>query len=282
MRLLNGGKLVWILTISAIILMVVLLIIDNWNSSHRDRSTKYDPIDWENIELETIDSKNILMNYFGWINNQACKRPLRVTNSDGWERDGQSICLDPAIVPRADCLVYSFNYYINDSSFENKMKKYGCQVFKFDPDSIISDGRNKLQNRKNRDKKGGRNNLYRFIERLLSGRSRDVDYLKMDIEGEEWDIIPRMLASGSFSKIRQLGVQLHFFPIEDEKTELNYYRELARKIQAFEKKGRMIRFHSKEVNCSFHYGILREKWPADEINKFPTNCFEMAWYQTSN
>lgn len=297
MRLLFGGKLVLILTVSAIFLLV---IIDNRNSSYQDRLTransqpnaseKINHIDWGNNGIETINSKNILINYFKWIDNQhqACKRPLYVTNTDGRGKSGQSICLDPAIVPRENCLIYSFDYYLNESSFESKMKNSGCQVFKFNPDLIISTSHGAKRNQKNR-KKDGRNknalkSLYRFIEQLLNGRNRDVDYVKMDIEGEEWDIIPRMLASGFFSKIRQLGVELHLFPNadNDEKTELNYFRDLARKIQTLEKKGRMIRFHSKEITCSSHYGILREKWPADKMNQFPTNCFEMAWYRKSN
>ena len=286
-----------ILTVSAIFLIVVLIIDNRNSSSHQDKLTsqpnaseQFNHIDWENIGIETINNKNLLINYFKWIDNQhqACKRPLYVTNTEGREKSGQSICLDPAVVPREDCLVYSFNYYLNDSSFESKMKNYGCQVYKFNPDLIVSTSDGANRNRKDR-KKDGRNkndikSLHQFIKRLLNGRSRDVDYLKMDIEGEEWDIIPRMLASGSFSKIRQLGVELHLFSIadNDEKTELNYYRDLARKIQTLEKRGRMIRFHSNEIPCSSHYGILREKWPADKINKFPTKCFEMAWYQTSN
>ena len=36
-----------------------------------------------------------------------------------------------------------------------------------------------------------------------------IDYLKIDIEFDEWSVLPDLIASGMTSKVRQMGVELH-------------------------------------------------------------------------
>jgi len=176
------------------------------------------------------------------------------------------------------------------------MKDYFCQVYSFDPaileiklkswtgledDFIGFLGYMKLQGPSNRTddmkKYNGKmpktfESIHRVLKRLMDeDETKILDYLKLDIEGEEWDIIPMMLKSGLFSQIRQMSLRINLF-----QDDLEYYRDTAAKIRSIESEG-LIRFHSKEIPCS--NSRLRAKWPEDKTIILPLKCIEMAWYQ---
>lgn len=284
-------RLLMILTITSIF---VVLIYDR--SSFREKVIlKPHPskMDWENFELDTdMLSKNLLMDYISWTNQTSCQRP----HSMGGKTDHSIVCLDPPAVPQNPCSVYSFDFF-HDWYFENAMKDSNCNVYSFDPatlgmklenwtgrDDFVgmqlpdSKGNSRKNDVNNRRKYRGKmpkmfESIFRVMERLLDEEKDDyiVDYLKLDIEGEEWDVIPMMLKYKMFTQIRQFGVEIHLF-----KDDVEYYQDIARKIRALEKAG-MVRFHSKETPCS--YSGLQAKWPEDRKIVSPIKCFEMAWYQ---
>ena len=44
----------------------------------------------------------------------------------------------------------------------------------------------------------------------LHGDNKIIDYLKIDIESAEWDVLPLIISSGMLNKVRQLGDEFHF------------------------------------------------------------------------
>jgi hypothetical protein len=58
--------------------------------------------------------------------------------------------------------------------------------------------------------------MFRFEEivKMLGHQGRDIDILKMDIEGSEWDVLPQLLDSVWFreARVKQLVLEVHFRP----------------------------------------------------------------------
>ena len=95
-----------------------------------------------------------------------------------------------------------------------------------------------------------------------------IDYLKMDIEKTEWDVLPQLISSGMLAKVRQLGVEFH---LPESYETVGQYEALVNIVKSVEKAG-MIRFDSK------YNPWCRTKLKAlDNYNG--TNSFEIAFYQ---
>lgn len=275
-------RLVLILTVASILLV---LIYDR--SSYREQIIQESVTlhtDWANIALGTVLSKNTLVDYFNWTNEQSCQRHYLAGDKKGYP-----VCLDPTTFVDSSCLVCSFGPSY-DRHFEKEMKGHGCKVYNFDLASL----ENKVENRttsdnfigmklpenisgitKNYSGKMSKTSEYihRVLERLLThgvDKENTINYLKLDIEGEEWAVISMMLESGLLSKIRQLSVKIHL-----RKEDLEYFQDLAGRIQNLENAG-MIRFYSRETSCS-DSGSNEIK--SEEGNSFfPLKCLNMAWF----
>ena len=93
-----------------------------------------------------------------------------------------------------------------------------------------------------------------------------IDYLKMDAEFAEWDVIPQILQSGMLDKVKQLGLEIHFGDIDE-------FQRYARVIKSIEDYG-MVRFNSK-VNLM----APKIKHPDLEDLEF-YSAYELAWYNS--
>lgn len=130
-------------------------------------------------------------------------------NFDG----ARDVCLDK--LPRKDCLVYSFGVS-NDWDFEDIMDGLNCSVHAFDP-SISAPS---LRGRDTHFSKVGVGaeassdpswplaTLHQLL-RTRGHLQRRIDYLKVDIEGEELATLPEWLDSGVLEHVEQLGLELH-------------------------------------------------------------------------
>lgn len=197
--------------------------------------------------------------------------------------DGQkAVCLDPQVAPQPgdSCLIYSIG--INDEwSFDDIMEKYGCKVFAFDPSMNAPDhnrsamiqfynmGVSDVNKEETRNNKKWKFKTIQTIYKELGHEGKIIDYLKMDVENEEWRILPQMLKSGMMAKVRQLAVEIHLMKF----TKLEELHEAAEVIRSIEKSG-FTRFDSKLNPWCFFSSTI----PGLDYYSGPL-CFEIAWYQ---
>lgn len=84
--------------------------------------------------------------------------------------------------------------------------------------------------------------LYRMLS-PMHGEKAVIDYLKIDIESEEWDVIQELIESGILDRVRQMGVEIHL--TSGENLSLIEFQKEAKILHSLENKGGMVRFDSK-------------------------------------
>jgi hypothetical protein len=238
--------------------------------------------DWDALlDSDTLTGPQ-LVEYFMWTNHSSCKLShdfggVMMDNPSGLAGQ-KAVCIDPEVAPKpGDCLVYSFG--INDDwSFDEKMARYGCQVYAFDPSMDMD----------HHDHSPGNVHFYNWglgsrdeydhhfnwtihslssIYKKLSVRHgrRIIDYLKIDVEYSEWIALPDIIASGMLANVRQLSMEVHL----DKLLSLEQHVAWAKLLRSIEKLG-MIRFDS-EYN----------PWYRGNFTQFQLSAplgYEIAWY----
>ena len=237
-------------------------ISNNKAASPSSTALLHQTLDWKTVNVSNLKPQQII-DYFHWANSTSCKLAhdfggKLMRHPSGF--DGQkSICLDPKVRPSEDhCIIYSFGINNSDWSFDETMEKYGCRVFSFDPSSMNVSSRNQSSSTQkiqffnfglaSRDYvDAGRNwtlktlsSTYKMLL-LHHGEAAIIDYLKIDIDSAEWDVLPQIISSGMLNnKVRQLGVTFHLSANED----IQHYRSRVAIIKSIEDAG-MVRFSSK-------------------------------------
>lgn len=241
---------------------------------------------WENyFETDTLLTGPQVIDYFLWTNQSSCKLAHYFggyVRLDPSAKDGiKPVCLDPEVAPNPkDCLVYSFGIG-NDWSFDDDMEYYGCDVFSFDP-SINKKSHERTfaihfydwglshQNGKGVGEQSHweMRTLSSIYEELTKRHGHKIiDYLKLDIEFSEWDVIPDMIDSGMLSKVRQLGIELHVSPDES----IEKYNHYARIVRSLENHG-MVRFDSK------YNPWLVQRFP--HLNLTASSGYDISWFNS--
>ncbi|OWF48692.1 uncharacterized protein LOC110452764 isoform X2 [Mizuhopecten yessoensis] len=160
------------------------------------------------------------------------------------------VCLDGKFFPDDPCLVYSFGIG-NDFSFDDAMAYQGCEVHSFDPSMGVKDyirnstvhfhdiglGGTVIENfdaRKDmyvREKQTWTIMTLGSIMAALGHKDRDIDVLKIDVEGHEWAVIEYLIQGGFLPRIKQFSLEYHLFPDWPKKSEypklLNIYKQLS-------------------------------------------------------
>jgi hypothetical protein len=247
---------------------------------------------WKGINVNTMEPEQII-DYFKWSNSSACQyRHYFGGEIQNWSltgMDGQyPVCLDQAVRPisskRKRCIVYSFG--INDEwSFEDAMEKYGCEVFAFDPSMKKEDHDHSvhihfynigLGDGNYTDSNNWKLMTLDSVYQMLVPRHGDtiIDFLKIDIEWNEWTCFKQILKSGMLEKVRQLSVEFHLpNKIEsaiDKYLSIEDYRSLVGLVKLIEHK--MTRFEARA-----------NPWATKRIenlnNYNGSICFELSFYQ---
>ena len=149
-----------------------------------------------------------------------CKQMLRLGNivDGGWD-----ICHDAQFRPKSPCIVYSFGINYDFSFDEDVEKTYGCDVFCFDPSMKTSDNRHSDHIMFYNVGLGGENKeisvngeqwklkTLRTIQGELGHIDKRIDVLKIDIEGNEKNTLPEMIASGALKNVVQLCLEFHHY-----------------------------------------------------------------------
>jgi len=185
--------------------------------------------------------------------------------------DGQyPVCLDPIPPMPKKCLVYSFGIN-NEWSFDQAFDTYGCQVYSFDA-SIGLEQFDKTPNihfyglflgSKDENKTLTLSSIYNML--VPKHGETVIDYLKIDIEANEWHVLPQIVQSGMLKKVRQLAIEAHFSP----KRGIDFFRNnVAATLKSIEDTG-MVRFDSKYAHfCAIAIEEIKSKY----------SCLQMAWY----
>jgi len=237
---------------------------------------------WMNLKPEEMSAKEI-MDYFSWSNSSSCQLShdfggKMMVNPSGL--DGQkAVCIQPKSVapPPGSCIVYSIGIN-NEWSFDDAMEKYGCTVYAFDPS--MKDAKDQFNRssgihfykiglgaqNETTNSKGWKTLSLGSIRRLLGHQDRVIDYLKLDIEFGEWDVLPELMKSGELNQVRQLGIEIHL----PKSGSLKKHQSLAGIIWSLERVYGMIRFDSKAN--PWYSGIF---WLLPFQGSYG---YEIAWY----
>jgi len=110
--------------------------------------------------------------------------------------------------------------------------------------------------------------IYRMLS-PIHGEGAIIDYLKFDIEGGEWNVIPELIKSGILDKVRQMGIEIHL--TNRRYQTLAELKENVKILNILEEEGGMVRFDSKRNGFS--------KVMFEEMDNMPGYfAYEMAWY----
>lgn len=250
-------------------------------------------VDWSTVDADHLTPEQIL-DYFAWPNASSCRSTrhfggVSVDHFGFPGLDGQkAVCMDAQVVPAADsCLVYSFGIGLNSSwSFEDAMADYGCHVFSFDASINEKDhDRSKRVHFFNTalhttdtemtvfintsaSEKWKMRTLSSIHESLMSRHGHAIiDYLKLDVLGNEWNVLPQIIQSGILSKVRQLTIKT----VLKREESLRGFRKQVRMLQTIEKDG-MVRFHSRALVWYVKY--------VPALGVRTNSNFEIAWYNS--
>ncbi|XP_057381535.1 probable methyltransferase-like protein 24 [Daphnia carinata] len=289
------GRCLFVVLFSFVLLVVMALIA----TRHKDVSSvlDYQPyvrfflpdesvnvkIDWKTVNINSLTPEQII-EYLMWTNQTSCKLShdfggKMLKNPSGF--DGQkAVCLDTEVAPKAgSCIVYSFGIN-NEWSFDEAMESYGCKVFAFDPSMNTGNHQHSLgvtfynfglSGKDEVDMRGWDlktlSSIYSVLKEKNQHADVNIDYLKIDIESAEWEVIPDIIRSGMLAKVRQLGVEFHL----SRNTDLYDFYWKFDIIKSIEDAG-MIRFDSK------YNPWFKGKMPA--MNNITESLgYEIAWYQ---
>lgn len=103
----------------------------------------------------------------------------------------------------------------------------------------------------------------------MHGAKTIIDYLKIDIDWEEWAVIPDLIESGILDRVRQIGMEIHL--TMQGKPRLTVHQNEAKLLRRLEKEGGMIRFDSK-IN-----GLSKIQFKEFD-NMTGYFAYEIAWY----
>lgn len=251
-------------------------------------STNKDQPAWMNSRAGDMSAED-LMEYLAWTNSSSCRLAHdfggAMFNAPPHGYDGQkTLCILPeSIAPTFKaCVVYSFGIS-NEWSFDDAIEQvYGCEIYAFDPSMKGAEEKYDrsqhihfykigLGDQNMTSPKGWKLQTLGTIRKMLGHEKRVIDYLKIDIEEAEWNVLAEMIETREFDLVKQIGLEIHLPCCE---TPLREYQELAGILRAMERYFGMVRFNSEpnpwmKINLT-SLGI-RELMYAN---------YEMAWYNS--
>ena len=71
---------------------------------------------------------------------------------------------------------------------------------------------------------------YKTLSKRLDHNDVDIDYVKLDIEGTEWEVIPQIIKSGILDRVKQLNIEMHYG--NDTLPAMHYYVGIIKSLEA--------------------------------------------------
>ena len=128
------------------------------------------------------------------------------------------LCRDDTYAPQSgECIVYTFNV-AGEWSFARDAARHRCQVHAFDPSLSRTPPADKasagvqfhqlgLAGSAGRTESGAATATLTEVMKQLGHAGLVIDYLKVDVQGDEWDWLERDVAS--LADVRQLGMRVY-------------------------------------------------------------------------
>ncbi|XP_047476109.1 probable methyltransferase-like protein 24 [Penaeus chinensis] len=211
----------------------------------------------------------------------------------------KKLCLDPFVRPTSNsCLVYSFGIGY-DFSFDAAMGKYGCQVFSFDDDNAhelldrnpyprvtflrlrLAAGRSvKVERTYDPETKSEYIYLYRPLDNimyLLGHPKANVDVLKIDVDGPEWEIFEdSIFKTDVLERTKQLSMEIHLGVFLDPQLDTGLplsltLQKYTRVLRGLEDRGFHLTYNEPNI---FHPKYVKF------ANRTFHTCYEMLFVNT--
>ena len=158
--------------------------------------------------------------------------------------------------------------------FIESMEKFGCNIFVLDQftDKEDHDQSDKVHwmkvsvSDRNSDQDNKKMRTLSSVYQQLSSRPDHgdavIDYVNLDLEGGEWQVIPQLVASGMIGNIKQLNIEVHY-----SNQSVEAMRSYVAVIKSLESAG-MVRFGSRP-------NIF---WPSKFFGMNDYFMYEIAWF----
>ena len=89
-----------------------------------------------------------------------------------------------------------------------------------------------------------------------------IDYLKVDVEQSEWDILPVIIGDNSLGGVRQMGIELHT-SFHTTAEQYRHYIDTLTKLESLGFQKWMVNLNSR---CTYH---------AEDLNRYFSHCQEV-------
>ncbi|XP_060571534.1 probable methyltransferase-like protein 24 [Ruditapes philippinarum] len=184
-------------------------------------------------QLDGMDDNTLYHTFWKYINlpQYRCYNRTRLgpTKSD----KGKNICADDKFKPApSSCLVYSFGSNFDFQFEEAVWRTYKCEIHTFDPSrsvtgvtipnevnfhliglsgkSYIRSSPENWRTLQKESRTDWKMQTLNEIIKSLNHTNRNIDILKIDIEGWEWSTLPEIITSGVLPYVKQICIEIHF------------------------------------------------------------------------
>lgn len=146
-----------------------------------------------------------------------CHRHVRLgyKGEGGWD-----MCISEPFRPRKPCLIYSFGIGVDFGFDDAAADMFNCIVRAFDPSVTYTDhlrGQNihfyriGIAGKTEVNARGWNMSTVEDLMTKFNESKAIIDYLKMDVEFDEWKALQNMLTSNVLRQVKQLAVEIHLF-----------------------------------------------------------------------
>ncbi|XP_043202516.1 methyltransferase-like protein 24 isoform X2 [Amphibalanus amphitrite] len=253
-----------------------------WTEEARAKWRTLKPKNWEELASAVFD----------YIEKPyaKCGKSMRIGGQADYKNrkfDGYKwVCLDPALglLQTNSCLIYSFGVD-HDWSFDDNVQRLQCEIHAFDPSIGQKDHKRSEHISFHNLGIGGRDETiqvrgrrwdvrtYQSVVSMLGHQRRTVHYLKVDVEGAEWDMFTQIFTSSPqlLQNVRQIGMEIHLaYDPRDRNAGLDRWREYLAVFQRLEAMGFRL-FHS-EMNP---YTGAEKLFPT--VSRRGSRVYELVW-----
>ncbi|XP_059153097.1 probable methyltransferase-like protein 24 isoform X2 [Physella acuta] len=155
--------------------------------------------------------------FFRYLENKDV-RCLKDTRLGNWNEGGWNVCLSPPFLFKRPCIVFSFGIGYDWQFDDSVANNFHCHVLAFDPSMNETYVKRSALIDFRKTGLGARNGISPegWQMKTLARHLKDegfwgvpVDYVKMDIEFSEWEVLRQAVRDNSLKYVKQLAFEIH-------------------------------------------------------------------------